>query len=92
MSSFWYYFIAWVINDQKAIEMKSENKERAKGNGFFRVMDYDSAISSYSRAVAFCPSDDEHKENLSVFLGNRAAAYFSVDEYECVIYDCTIFI
>lgn len=65
------------------------NLAKEEGNGFFRAMDYDSAISSYSRAVAFCPTDDEHKENLSVFLGNRAAAYFSVDEYECVIDDCT---
>ena len=65
------------------------NLAKEEGNGHFRAMDYDSAISSYSRAVAFCPTDDEHKENLSVFLGNRAAAYFSVDEYECVIDDCT---
>lgn len=65
------------------------NLAKEEGNGYFRTKDYDSAIASYSRAVVLCPTDDEHKENLSVFLGNRAAAYFSVDEYECVVDDCT---
>ena len=76
-----------VTQIEKDIILATVAKE--EGNAFFRTKDYDSAISSYSRAVTLCPTDDEHKETLSVFLGNRAAAYFSVDEYDCVIDDCT---
>lgn len=72
---------------EKNVDLANEAKE--EGNNYFRAKDYDNAISSYSRAVSLCPTDDEHKELLSVFLGNRAAAYFSVDEYDCVIDDCS---
>jgi tetratricopeptide (TPR) repeat protein len=71
---------------EKDIALANEAKE--EGNNYFRSKDYDNAISSYSRAVNLCPVDDENKEALSVFLGNRAAAYFSVDEFDCVIDDC----
>ena len=71
----------------KDIALANEAKE--EGNGYCRTKDYDSAIASYSRAVVLCPTDDEHKEALSVFLGNRAAAYFSVDEFDCVVDDCS---
>ena len=71
----------------KDITLANEAKE--EGNNFFRTKDYDSAISSYSRAITLCPIGDEYKEVLSVFLGNRAAAYFSVDEFDCVVDDCT---
>ena len=72
---------------EKDITLANDAKE--EGNGFFRTKDFDSAISSYSRAITLCPIGDDHKELLSVFLGNRAAAYFSVDEFDCVIDDCT---
>lgn len=72
---------------EKNIALANQAKE--EGNDYFRSKDYDNAISSYSRAVNLCPVDDENKEALSVFLGNRAAAYFSVDEFDCVIDDCT---
>lgn len=72
---------------EKDLVLANEAKE--KGNNYFRAKNYDEAISSYSTAVSLCPTDEEHKENLSVFLGNRAAAYFSVDEHDCVIDDCT---
>lgn len=72
---------------EKDIALANEAKE--DGNNYFRSKDYDNAISSYSRAVNLCPVDDENKEALSIFLGNRAAAYFSVDEFDCVIDDCT---
>ena len=71
----------------KDITLANEAKE--EGNNYFRIKDFDSAISSYSRAITLCPIGDDHKELLSVFLGNRAAAYFSVDEFDCVIDDCT---
>ena len=64
------------------------NEAKEEGNSCFRVKDYDNAISMYSRAIVLCPTDDEHKETLAVFYGNRAAAYFAVDEYECVVDDC----
>ena len=71
----------------KDITLANEAKE--EGNNYFRTKDFDSAISSYSRAITLCPTGDDHKELLSVFLGNRAAAYFSVDEFDCVVDDCT---
>jgi import receptor subunit TOM70 len=67
----------------KAFEMKEE------GNKYFREKDYDQAIQMYSLAVKHCPEDEENKENLAVFLGNRAAAYSQVEEYDCVLEDCT---
>ena len=72
---------------EKDLVLANEAKE--KGNDYFRAKNYDDAIAAYSTAVSLCPTDEEHKENLSVFLGNRAAAYFSVDEYDCVVDDCT---
>ena len=71
---------------EKSIVLANEAKE--EGNSCFRVKDYDNAIAMYSRAIVLCPTDDEHKDTLAVFYGNRAAAYFSVDEYECVVDDC----
>ena len=67
----------------KAIEAKEE------GNNYFRNKDYDEALESYSRAITFCPEDDENKENLATFYGNRSAAYASIEEYDLVIEDCT---
>ena len=72
---------------EKNLDLANEAKE--EGNSFFRTKDYDNAISMYSRAIVLCPTDDDHKETLSVFYGNRAAAYFSVEEYECVVDDCS---
>ena len=72
---------------EKNLDLANEAKE--EGNSCFRTKDYDNAISMYSRAIVLCPTDDEHKETLAVFYGNRAAAYFSVDEYECVVDDCS---
>ena len=65
---------------------------RAKedGNAFFRDKDYDGAITLYSQAIAHCPCDEGNKENMAVFLGNRAAAYFAIDEFVLVVEDCTV--
>lgn len=70
----------------KSIEMALEYKE--KGNKSFRSREYDEAIDDYSRAIAHCPLDEDSKENLSVFLGNRAAAYFAVGEFDQTVEDC----
>lgn len=75
------------IDTDKDINLANEAKE--EGNNYFRVKDYDNAISSYSRAANLCPTDDTNKEFLSVFLGNRAACYFAIEEYDCVVDDCT---
>lgn len=72
---------------EKSLEAANVSKE--EGNNYFRMKDYDGAISSYSSAITLCPTDDENKESMSVFYGNRAAAYFSVEEYECVVDDCS---
>jgi tetratricopeptide (TPR) repeat protein len=72
---------------EKSLEAANVSKE--EGNNYFRMKDYDGAISSYSSAITLCPTDDENKVSLSVFYGNRAAAYFSVEEYECVVDDCS---
>ena len=71
----------------KDITLANEAKE--EGNSYFRTKAFDSAIACYSKAITLCPIGDDHKELLSVFLGNRDAAYFSVDEFDCVIDDCT---
>lgn len=71
---------------EKDITKALEAKER--GNGLFRAKDYDGSISEYSLAIAYCPNDEENKDNLGIFLGNRAAAYFAVEEYDQVIEDC----
>lgn len=74
---------AYVKDLAKAIEAKEE------GNNYFRNKDYDEALESYSRAITFCPEDDENKEILATFYGNRSAAYASIEEYELVVEDCT---
>lgn len=59
------------------------------GNDLYRSGDYDAALEEYSRAITYCPTDDEHKEILATMYGNRAAAYFSLEEWELVVEDCT---
>ena len=71
----------------KSLEQAVEAKE--EGNVFFRNKEYDDALESYSKAITFCPEDDEHKETLATLYGNRSAAYFSLEEYELVVEDCT---
>lgn len=72
---------------EKSLEKALAAKE--EGNGYFRNKEYDDALESYSRAITYCPEDDANKENLATFYGNRAAAYFSLEEYDLVVEDCT---
>ena len=65
-------------------------KAKEAGNTYFRDKDYDGAITLYSQAVAHCPADEANKENLAVFLGNRAAAYYAIEEFTLVVDDCTL--
>lgn len=59
------------------------------GNEKFRNKLYDESIQHYSIAISYCPIDDENKDNLGTFYGNRAAAYFSIEEYQQTVTDCT---
>mmetsp|Transcript_23207 Transcript_23207/g.38703 ORF Transcript_23207/g.38703 Transcript_23207/m.38703 type:complete len:268 (+) Transcript_23207:52-855(+) len=72
-----------VKNLEEALAAKEE------GNEYFRSKDFDEALEYYSRAIELCPDEEEYKENLSTFYGNRSAAYFSLEEYEYVIEDCS---
>lgn len=72
----------------KDITLALQAKE--EGNLYFREKDYDGAITLYSQAIAQCPHDDTNKENMAIFLGNRAAAYFSIEEFTLVVDDCTL--
>jgi tetratricopeptide (TPR) repeat protein len=82
-----------VPEQQAALEVEKDIslalKAKEDGNAFFRDKDYDGAITLYSQAIAYCPCDDENKVNMAVFLGNRAAAYFSIEEWSLVVDDCT---
>ena len=62
---------------------------KEEGNNLFRNKQYDEALEFYSKAITYCPEDDENKENLATFYGNRSAAYFTLDEHELVVEDCT---
>lgn len=62
---------------------------KEKGNEHFRNKKFDESIDEYTQAISHCPGDEEHKDNLAVFLGNRAAAYFALEEYELVVEDCS---
>mmetsp|Transcript_289 Transcript_289/g.523 ORF Transcript_289/g.523 Transcript_289/m.523 type:complete len:240 (-) Transcript_289:95-814(-) len=70
------------------IGLAMEAKE--KGNTCFREKDYDGAIDNYSQAIYLCPWGDEHKEQMSIFYGNRAACYSAMQEHDHVVTDCSI--
>eukprot|EP01031_Cornospumella_fuschlensis_P022285 gene22285-27248_t len=72
---------------EKSLEKALAYKE--EGNTHFRNQDFESASQAYSYAVDYCPTDDVNKEHLATFYGNRAAAYFSMEEYALTVDDCT---
>lgn len=65
-------------------------RAKEEGNVFFRDKDWDGAVTLYSQAIGLCPDDEANRDNLAVFLGNRAAAYFNLDEFTLVVEDCTL--
>ena len=76
------------------VESVEKNLEQAllakeEGNDLYRHHQYDEAIQAYTRGIVFTPEDGTSNELLSTLYGNRAAAYFSVGEYEVVVDDCT---
>eukprot|EP01038_Epipyxis_sp_PR26KG_P006536 gene6536-8980_t len=79
--------ITQIYNHAKDIKLSLVAKE--EGNIYFRNKEYDDAIESYSKAIYYCPEDELNKENLATFYGNRSAAYFTIEEYDQVIEDCS---
>jgi len=71
----------------KDIHIALDAKE--EGNNLFRNKQFDESLEFYSKAITYCPEDEENKENLATFYGNRAAAYFVLEEHELVVEDCT---
>jgi tetratricopeptide (TPR) repeat protein len=73
--------------DVKDMTLCLDKKEL--GNNLFRMKKFEESISAYSEAIHFCPiSTQEERENMAVFHGNRAAAYFSLKEYDATVDDC----
>ena len=69
----------------KDLELSKKCKE--KGNTYFREKQYDDAINEYTLAIDYCPEEDN--QSLSVYFGNRSAAYFALDDFELTIEDCS---
>ena len=75
-------------NVDKAMMCKEE------GNDYYRLQEYDTAVEMYSQAINLCPEDEEdpnceeHRNLFAVFLGNRAAAFFALQEWDMVVDDC----
>lgn len=76
-----------VYDCEKDLEKALTAKE--EGNVYFRNKEYDESLESYSKAIMYCPEDNDNKELLATLYGNRSAAYFFLDEFELVIEDCT---
>jgi len=74
-----------VPDHEKSLETAMAQKER--GNDHFKAKEYDEAVQCYSYAVAYCPT--EEKDQMGMFLGNRSAAYFHLEEWQQVVTDCT---
>ena len=53
--------------------LEAAQAAKAKGNKFFKVGKYDSAINCYTEAISLCPP--QHTAEISTFYQNRAAAY-----------------
>jgi len=76
-----------VLQVEKDISKALLAKE--SGNEKFRSKLYDESIQLYSVAITYCPEDNENKDNLAAFYGNRAAAYIAIEEYQLAIDDCS---
>lgn len=76
-----------VLRIEKDISKALAAKE--SGNEKFRNKLYDESIQMYSYAITYCPEDEENKDNLAAFYGNRSAAYFAMEEYQLTVNDCS---
>ncbi|KAI9033356.1 hypothetical protein DFJ74DRAFT_652169 [Hyaloraphidium curvatum] len=61
---------------------EAAGREKDKGNGFFKVGDYDSAIRHYTKAMKLDPKN-------AVLSFNRAMAHLKKGDYEAAESDCT---
>lgn len=78
-----------IIDDSHERSFEEAAKAKAEGNEYFRNKNYDDAAEMYSKAIYFCPLGEEHKEQMSIFYGNRSACYVHMRDHELVIADCT---
>ena len=78
---------AGVFVPKKNLKQASELK--AKGNQYYKQKFFDTAITYYSRALSYCPLEDDHTYSRAVFFSNRAASYLALADYERTIEDCT---
>jgi tetratricopeptide (TPR) repeat protein len=76
--------------DTKVVEIDLDTAQASKalGNACFGQGDYEGALEHYSHALECCP--EEHAaEYGAVYLGNRAACRFMLEQWTEVVADCT---
>jgi len=77
------------LTEEEQLQLQQrEEAVRAKerGNKRFQGRQYQLAIDEYTKAIEISP-DPKHKD-VSVFYGNRAQCYASIDKYEEAEHDC----
>ena len=77
-----------LVENVKNWDLGPANEAKEEGNNYFRSKEYDNAITAYSRAIDLCPTEDN--DTMSIFYGNRAAAYLAIDAYERGVDDCSM--
>jgi tetratricopeptide (TPR) repeat protein len=70
-------------------DVDEAKRSKEQGNKHYMAQELEEAVDCYSRAIAMCPEDDKHADLMSVFYGNRAAAYSSLKAHDLVIEDCS---
>lgn len=76
-----------VAMNEEVRDLDAAMTAKQEGNDYFRAEDFDNALEAYSRAIDLCPLDN--KNEMAIFYGNRAACYFSIQDYEYAFEDCT---
>lgn len=71
------------------VNLEEALASKAEGNAHYVKGEYQDALDCYSRAIAMCPGDDGHREQMAIFYGNRAACFSALKELDAVIEDCT---
>lgn len=75
-----------------SVEEKLANKEKSEdfkkeGNGFFKYMEYEKSIESYTSGLKICPV--EYSNERSILYANRGAAKIKLDFKTAAIDDCS---
>lgn len=69
-------------NSKRVDQAAAAEKEKAKGNDYFKEKKYLDAIRCYSNAIKLNP-------NSATYYNNRAAAYFELEKFIETEHDCT---